>query len=150
MPRSLHLVTSSLRLRLGIISFTVYPAKNELNICFETLCQVHIWAITDARVPPGLGCSCSICPGNRREHSKTGVVHLLLEAFPDSLSQAEASTSLRCLCHALYYAAMAANPWIEVFSPCLTSLRMDASYLSLQCLFLVVGETQYVFSEQEN
>ena len=71
-------------------------------------------------------------------------------SFPCSSSQAEASTSLRCLRHALYYAATAANPWIEVFSPCLTSLRMDASYLSLQCLFLVVGETQYVFSEQEN
>ena len=40
MPRSLHLVTSSLRLRLGIISFTVYPTKNELNTCLETLCQV--------------------------------------------------------------------------------------------------------------
>ena len=35
-----HLVTSSLRLRLGIISFTVYPTKNELNTCLETLCQV--------------------------------------------------------------------------------------------------------------
>ena len=39
MPRSLHLVTS-LRLRLGIISFTIYPTKNELNTCLESLCQV--------------------------------------------------------------------------------------------------------------
>lgn len=70
--------------------------------------------------------------------------------FSGSSSQAEVSPSLRCLRHALYYAAMAANPWIEVFSPCLTSLRMDASYRSLQCLLLVMGETQYVFSEQEN
>ena len=29
-----------LRLRLGIISFTIYPTKNELNTCLESLCQV--------------------------------------------------------------------------------------------------------------
>ena len=76
---------------------------------------VRFWAITDARVSPGLGCSCSMCPDNRREHSKRGVVHLPLEAFPDSSSQAEVSTFLWCFHHALYYATMATNPWIEVF-----------------------------------
>lgn len=112
MPRSFHWVTS-LRLRLGIISFTVYPTKNELNTVWRH--YVRFWAITDARVSLGLGYSCSMCPDNRREYSKRGVVHLLLEAFPDSSSRAEVSTFLRCFHHALYYATMAANPWIEVF-----------------------------------